>query len=211
MKKYRTSRKITRKNGKKNYEDGIFNGMSIMATALALILGGAIIYNTLKVDKSGETVEVEEYTAQSSENTKEVVELTLNTETKAEVATAKAEVKAGAKTEVIAEPAKTETQVTPAPAATPAVTPAAPAQVSVSGAPVSTSTVFTYEVPTELVSPKTDVHLVSADGTVETWCSLRTDGDYYNKDSKRFKCGADGMFFDENGVQYVCTKVNVAE
>ena len=211
MKKYSTSRKITRKNGKKNYEDGIFNGMSIMATALALILGGAIIYNTLKVDKSGETVEVEEYTAQSSENTKEVVELTLNTETKAEVATAKAEVKAGAGAEVPAAPAKTETQVTPAPAATPAVTPAAPAQVSVSGAPVSTSTVFTYEGPTELVSPKTDVHLVSADGTVETWCSLRTDGDYYNKDSKRFKCGADGMFFDENGVQYVCTKVNVAE
>ena len=66
MKKYSTSRKITRKNGKKNYEDGIFNGMSIMATALALILGGAIIYNTLKVDKSGETVEVEEYTAQSA-------------------------------------------------------------------------------------------------------------------------------------------------
>ena len=31
-----------------------------MATALALILGGAIIYNTLKVDKSGETVEVED-------------------------------------------------------------------------------------------------------------------------------------------------------
>ncbi len=211
MKKYSTSRKITRKNGKKNYEDGIFNGMSIMATALALILGGAIIYNTLKVDKSGETVEVEEYTAQSSENTKEVVELTLNTETKAEVATAKAEVKAGAGAEVPTAPAKTETQVTPAPAATPAVTPAAPAQVSVSGAPVSTSTVFTYEGPTELVSPKTDVHLVSADGTVETWCSLRTDGDYYNKDSKRFKCGADGMFFDENGVQYVCTKVNVAE
>lgn len=211
MKKYSTSRKITRKNGKKNYEDGIFNGMSIMATALALILGGAIIYNTLKVDKSGETVEVEEYTAQPSENTKEVVELTLNTETKAEVATAKAEVKAGAGAEVPAAPAKTETQVTPAPAATPAVTPAAPAQVSVSGAPVSTSTVFTYEGPTELVSPKTDVHLVSADGTVETWCSLRTDGDYYNKDSKRFKCGADGMFFDENGVQYVCTKVNVAE
>ena len=211
MKKYSTSRKITRKNGKKNYEDGIFNGMSIMATALALILGGAIIYNTLKVDKSGETVEVEEYTAQSAENTKEVVELTLNTETKAEVATAKAEVKAGAGAEVPTAPAKTETQVTPAPAATPAVTPAAPAQVSVSGAPVSTSTVFTYEGPTELVSPKTDVHLVSADGTVETWCSLRTDGDYYNKDSKRFKCGADGMFFDENGVQYVCTKVNVAE
>ena len=49
MKKYNTSRKITRKNGKKNYEDGIFNGMSIMATALALVLGGAIIYNTLNV------------------------------------------------------------------------------------------------------------------------------------------------------------------
>lgn len=217
MKKYSTSGKITRKNGKKNYEDGIFNGMSIMATALAVILGGAIIYSTLKVDKSAETVEVQEYTAQSSENTKEVIELTLNTETKAEVATAKAEVKAGAGAEVPAAPAKTETQVTPAPAATPvpaatpAVTPAAPAEISVSGAPVSTSTVFTYEGPTELVSPKTDVHLVSADGTVDTWCSLRTDGDYYNKDSKRFKCGADGMFFDENGVQYVCTKVNVAE
>ena len=211
MKKYSTSGKITRKNGKKNYEDGIFNGMSIMATALAVILGGAIIYSTLKVDKSAETVEVQEYTAQSSENTKEVIELTLNTETKAEVATAKAEVKAGAGAEVTAAPAKTETQVTPAPAATPTVTPAAPAEVSVSGAPVSTSTVFTYEGPTELVSPKTDVHLVSADGTVDTWCSLRTDGDYYNKDSKRFKCGADGMFFDENGVQYVCTKVNVAE
>lgn len=211
MKKYSTSGKITRKNGKKNYEDGIFNGMSIMATALAVILGGAIIYNTLKVDKSAETVEVQEYTAQSLENTKEVIELTLNTETKAEVATAKAEVKAGAGAEVPAATAKTETQVTPAPAATPAVTPAAPAEVSVSGAPVSTSTVFTYEGPTELVSPKTDVHLVSADGTVDTWCSLRTDGDYYNKDSKRFKCGADGMFFDENGVQYVCTKVNVAE
>ena len=212
MKKYSTSRKITRKNGKKNYEDGIFNGMSIMATALALVLGGAIIYNTLKVDKSGETVEVEEYTAQSSENTKEVVELTLNTETKAEVATAKAEVKAETKTEIPAAPAATETQVTPAPAATPApVAPVAPAQVSVSGAPVSTSTVFTYEGPTELVAPKMDVHLVSADGIVDTWCSLRTDGDYYNKDSKRFKCGADGMFFDENGVQYVCTKVNVAE
>ncbi|MCR5634160.1 MAG: hypothetical protein K6F90_02490 [Lachnospiraceae bacterium] len=182
-----------------------------MATALAVILGGAIIYSTLKVDKSAETVEVQEYTAQSSENTKEVIELTLNTETKAEAATAKAEVKAGAGAEVPAAPAKTETQVTPAPAATPAVTPAAPAEVSVSGAPVSTSTVFTYEGPTELVSPKTDVHLVSADGTVDTWCSLRTDGDYYNKDSKRFKCGADGMFFDENGVQYVCTKVNVAE
>ena len=219
MKKYSTSGKITRKNGKKNYEDGIFNGMAIMATALAGILGGAIIYNTLKVDKSAETVEVQEYTAQSSENTKEVIELTLNTETKAEVETAKAEVKAGAGAEVPAAPAKTETQVTPAPAATPtvtpaapaAVTPAAPAEISVSGAPVSTSTVFTYEGPTELVSPKTDVHLVSADGTVDTWCSLRTDGDYYNKDSKRFKCGADGMFFDENGVQYVCTKVNVAE
>ena len=216
MKKYSTSGKITRKNGKKNYEDGIFNGMSIMATALAVILGGAIIYSTLKVDKSAETVEVQEYTAQSSENTKEVIELTLNTETKAEAATAKAEVKAGAgaevpAAEVPAAPAKTETQVTPAPAATPTVTPAAPAEVSVSGAPVSTSTVFTYEGPTELVSPKTDVHLVSADGTVDTWCSLRTDGDYYNKDSKRFKCGADGMFFDENGVQYVCTKVNVAE
>ena len=202
---------VKRNGNRKNYEDGIFNGMSIMATAIALVLGGAIIYNTLRVEQTTETVEAETYNQQE---TREVIELTSNQDIKTNVSDIAAHATVAADSEVSGK-VNTETTIVThevkeeTPAAQTVI--AAPATISASGAPVSTSTTYSYEGPTELASPKMDVHLVSVDGTIDTWCSLRTDGDYYNRDSIRFKCNADGYFYDQNGIQYVCDKVNVAQ
>lgn len=52
------------------------------------------------------------------------------------------------------------------------------------------------------VYPRVDVHLFNQDGTERTWCSLNTDGLYYNSKSESFKDNGDGTFTDKNGTVY---------